>query len=233
MITLIIMGTHKQEVAGKQKDGNNNDIVVGGEETSLWKIKDQFNSDLDLDLKINEYRTIIKKLNELDKISTINNITSLKEFLSLFKRHDFEKEKKLVIEKKNKLDLWGRSFSVGKRKTSSAKIWLIKGDGLVYVNGVPMTNYFQLLKDRNSILFPFKVTDLIGKYNVWAIVRGGGHTGQSEAIAHGITKSLLVHDPSLKPILRKAKLVTRDRRSVERKKPGKAKARKSYTWVKR
>ncbi|CAJ0892868.1 13629_t:CDS:2 [Entrophospora sp. SA101] len=134
-------------------------MLVGGEETSLWKIKDQFNSDLDLDLKINEYRTIIKKLNE--------------------------------------------SFSVGKRKTSSAKIWLIKGDGLIYVNGVPMTNYFQLLKDRNSILFPFKVTDLIGKYNVWAVVRGGGHTGQSEAIAHGITKSLLVHDPSLKPILRK------------------------------
>ncbi|CAJ0910936.1 14436_t:CDS:2 [Entrophospora sp. SA101] len=154
------MGTRKQEVVGKQKDGNNNDIVVGGEETSLWKIKDQFNSDLDLDLKINEYRTIIKKLNELDKISTINNITSLKEFLR---------------------------------------------DGLVYVNGVPMTNYFQLLKDRNSILFPFKVTDLIGKYNVWAVVRGGGHTGQSEAIAHGITKSLLVHDPSLKPILRKAR----------------------------
>jgi len=87
--------------------------------------------------------------------------------------------------------------------------------------------------DREKILRPFRLTGLLGAFNVFALVRGGGMTGQSGAIAHAIAKSLAEHVPDVKIILQRSKLLRRDPRMVERKKPGRAKARKGYTWVKR
>jgi len=199
--------------------------------STLWKLKQRLDEELGLRLKTNQYRIITQKLNQLDKIIP-ETAPKLHNFLDLFRRSDPEKEKKR-LEAMKTIDQYGRAFALGKRKEAVAQVWVVEGDGHVIVNGKPAAEYFSLLKDRESILYPFQVTDLLGKYNVWTRVKGGGMTGQSDAIAHGITKALIIHNSDLKPILRAAKLVTRDTRVVERKKPGLAKARKRYTWVKR
>ncbi|KAJ3008250.1 hypothetical protein NUW54_g3225 [Trametes sanguinea] len=106
----------------------------------------------------------------------------------------------------------------------------------ILVNGMPLVDWFTAaphLIDRERVVRPFRVAGLLGAYNVFALVRGGGSTGQSGAIALGIAKALAAHVPDVEPLLRKAKLLKRDPRSVERKKTGRAKARKAYTWVKR
>ncbi|CAB4384635.1 unnamed protein product [Rhizophagus irregularis] len=199
--------------------------------STLWILKQRLDEKLGLCLKTHQYRTIIQKLNQLNII--IPEIApQLHNFLDLFRRYDLEKEKKL-LEAMKTVDQFGRAFTLGKRKEAVAQVWVVEGDGHVIVNGKPIAEYFSLMKDRESILYPFQVTDLLGKYNVWTKVKGGGTTGQADAIAHGITKALIIHDSDLKPILRAANLVTRDTRVVERKKPGLAKARKRYTWVKR
>ncbi|RIA97591.1 ribosomal protein S9/S16-domain-containing protein [Glomus cerebriforme] len=198
---------------------------------TLWKLKQHLSEELGLSLKTNQYRIIIQKLNQLNKF--IPEVApELNNYLNLFRRYDPEEEKKR-LEAMKTIDQYGRAFALGKRKEAVAQVWVVEGDGQVLVNGISASDYFSLLKDRESILYPFKVTDLLGKYNVWVKVKGGGKTGQAEAIAHGITKALIIHNHDLKPILRAANLVTRDTRVVERKKPGLAKARKRYTWVKR
>ncbi|KAL1919937.1 mitochondrial 37S ribosomal protein uS9m [Calcarisporiella thermophila] len=135
--------------------------------------------------------------------------------------------------KPQKLDNIGRAYGLGRRKEAVARVWVVEGDGQVLVNGKPLAEYFDRLTDREEVLFPFSVTGELGRYNVWCLAEGGGSTGQSQAIKLGVTRALLVHNPALKPTLRKAGCVTRDFRTVERKKPGQAKARKKYTWVKR
>lgn len=131
------------------------------------------------------------------------------------------------------VDEEGKSFTTGSRKTARAQAWLIKGNGQIFVNGVHFSEYFGLSHDREKLVVPFEATGTLGKYNVWAIVRGGGSTGQAGAISLAVSRGLVVHDPNLKPLLEEHGLLTPDIRQVERKKPGKPKARKSYTWVKR
>ncbi|GAM90793.1 hypothetical protein ANO11243_088380 [Dothideomycetidae sp. 11243] len=130
-------------------------------------------------------------------------------------------------------NVWGRARAVGRRKTSSAVVWLVEGEGDVRVNGKKLTDAFGRLHDRESAIWALKATDRIDKYNIWATVSGGGTTGQAEALTLGVAKALLVHEPALKPALRRAGCVTRDPRKVERKKAGKLKARKMPAWVKR
>ncbi|TPR02868.1 Elongation factor 1 gamma, conserved domain family protein [Aspergillus niger] len=110
---------------------------------------------------------------------------------------------------------------------------LVEGEGEVLVNGKTLNEAFPRLHDRESAVWPLRCTSRLDKYNVWATVRGGGVTGQAEAITLAVARALLVHEPALKPILRKAGVVTVDARRVERKKPGHVKARKMPTWVKR
>ncbi|CAG8598814.1 10023_t:CDS:2 [Ambispora leptoticha] len=224
--------------------------------TTLWKLKHTLEIELDITLKSSEYRKITDRLNALDLLIP-QTAPKVRQFLKLFQRdpnapsaiHDVIKEQKdktidnddntdqnenITVNgtKKNKLtlDQYGRSFATGKRKNASAQVSLIKGDGKVLINGKTLANYFLALKDREAVLYPFEVTSCIGDYNVWVIVKGGGPTGQADAIAHGIAKCLMIHNPELKSILRRANLVARDPRRVERKKPGRAKARKRYTW---
>ncbi|KZZ88236.1 40S ribosomal protein S9 [Ascosphaera apis ARSEF 7405] len=127
----------------------------------------------------------------------------------------------------------GRAFGVGRRKTSSARVWLVEGDGQVLVNGKPLTEVFPRVHTREEALWPLHSTKRIDKYNVWALTRGGGVTGQAEAMIVALAKALIVHEPALKPVLRRAGCVTTDPRQVERKKPGHLKARKKPAWVKR
>ncbi|PBK74545.1 hypothetical protein ARMSODRAFT_952203 [Armillaria solidipes] len=103
----------------------------------------------------------------------------------------------------------------------------------ILVNNLPLSQYFPKVVDRERVVYPLKVAGVLGKFNVFTIARGGGSTGQTGAIAHGIAKGLLAHDQELLTVLRKANLIKRDPRVVERKKTGLAKARKRYTWVKR
>ena len=132
-----------------------------------------------------------------------------------------------------KLDFKESKYATGRRKTSIAKVWLKKGSGKIYVNGKNYETYFTKDAHKMQILRPFQIINQSTDYDVRCHVVGGGHTGQAGAVVHGISRALLLFDTDLKPILRKEKLTTRDSRSVERKKPGRAKARKSYQFSKR
>ena len=134
---------------------------------------------------------------------------------------------------KTKLNFKDSKYSTGRRKTSIAKVWLKKGTGKIFVNGKNFENYFTRDTHKMQILRPFEIINQSTEYDVKSNVIGGGHTGQAGALVHGISRALLKFDKNLKPTLRKEKLTTRDSRSVERKKPGRAKARKSYQFSKR
>ena len=136
------------------------------------------------------------------------------------------------MEKVN-LDFKDSKYATGRRKTSIAKIWLKKGSGKIFVNGKNFEDYFKRANHKMQILRPFEVINQSTGYDVRCHVVGGGHTGQAGAMVHGISKALLLFDADLKPALRKEKLTTRDSRAVERKKPGRAKARRSFQFSKR
>ncbi|KAL1592310.1 37S ribosomal protein S9, mitochondrial [Paraconiothyrium brasiliense] len=131
------------------------------------------------------------------------------------------------------VDEWGRARGVGRRKTSSAVVWLVEGEGEVLVNGKSLSQFFGRLHHRESAVWALKATQRLDKYNMFGLVQGGGSTGQAEALTLAVAKALMVHEPALKPALRRAGCVTRDPRKVERKKTGHIKARKMPTWVKR
>ncbi|KII92833.1 hypothetical protein PLICRDRAFT_27806 [Plicaturopsis crispa FD-325 SS-3] len=236
-------------------------------------------------LNTTRYRQLIELLTEINeyyRIAVAAGETRLSESLrgiiSLYERTNKDKILAARTKKTVKFDQFGRSYTVGRRKTSSARVWIIPvqphqvvaaggvlekkvepadaavdlfvGDEgkpqsafskpavgvtstTVLVNNRPLAEYFPIAADREAVIRPLKLAGALGAYNVFTIVRGGGTTGQSGAISNGIAKGLAAHDPSIANILRKAKLVRRDPRMVERKKTGFAKARKRYTWVKR
>ena len=134
---------------------------------------------------------------------------------------------------KIKLDFKDSKYATGRRKTSIAKVWLKKGSGKIYVNGKYFEDYFTRSTHKMQILRPFEIINQSTDYDVRSKVIGGGHTGQAGALVHGISRALIKFDENLKTTLRKEKLTTRDSRSVERKKPGRAKARRSFQFSKR
>ena len=134
---------------------------------------------------------------------------------------------------KIKLDFKDSKYATGRRKTSIAKVWLKKGSGKIYVNGKEFQEYFMSENHKMQIVRPFDVLNQATEYDVRCSVKGGGHTGQAGAMVHGISKALLLFDQEFKPALRKEKLTTRDSRAVERKKPGRKKARRSFQFSKR
>ena len=140
-----------------------------------------------------------------------------------------------IIEKKPKikLDFKDSKYATGRRKKSIAKIWVKKGSGKNYVNGKLLDEYFTNNTHKMLITRPFEVINQSTSYDVKCSVSGGGHTGQAGAMVHGISKALIQFDPELKTTLKTEKLNTRDSRSVERKKPGRKKARRSFQFSKR
>ena len=140
-----------------------------------------------------------------------------------------------IIEKKPKikLDFKDSKYATGRRKKSIAKIWVEKGSGKIYVNGKLLDEYFTNNTHKMLITRPFEVINQSTNYDVKCSVSGGGHTGQAGAMVHGISKALIQFDPELKTTLKTEKLNTRDSRSVERKKPGRKKARRSFQFSKR
>ena len=124
-------------------------------------------------------------------------------------------------------------YGTGRRKTAVARVRLMAGNGAIIVNGSPFEEQFPSLEHQRVILQPLVATESTGKYNVMAKVEGGGVTGQSGAIAHGISRALVRADERFKPSLRQYGLLTRDAREKERKKPGLKRARKAPQYTKR
>ena len=134
---------------------------------------------------------------------------------------------------KLKLDFKDSKYATGRRKTSIAKIWLKKGSGKIYINGKNYEDYFKRANHKMQLLRPFEIINQPTSYDVRCNVKGGGLTGQVGAMVHGISKALLMFDSELKTTLKKEKLTTRESRSVERKKYGHRKARRSFQFSKR
>ena len=124
-------------------------------------------------------------------------------------------------------------YATGRRKTSSARIYLKKGKGKIVVNDRKLDDYFGRKVAQMLVMQPLELVDLNGKVDIDIKVKGGGSFGQAGAIRHGISRALTSFDDELRPLLKGAGLLTRDPRKVERKKPGLAKARKSKQFSKR
>ena len=134
---------------------------------------------------------------------------------------------------KIKLDFKDSKYATGRRKKSIAKIWVKKGTGKIYVNGRTMDEYFTSGAHKMQITRPFEIINQATSYDVRCSVTGGGHTGQAGALVHGIARALILFDSEFRATLKTEKLSTRDSRSVERKKPGRRKARRSFQFSKR
>jgi small subunit ribosomal protein S9 len=131
------------------------------------------------------------------------------------------------------IDEFGRAYATGKRKNAVARVWIRPGNGKVEINGRDSPVYFARPVLRMLLNQPFVVADRLGQFDVWCTVTGGGLSGQAGAVRHGISKALTHYEPGLRPILKHGGFITRDSRVVERKKYGKAKARRSFQFSKR
>mgnify|MGYP001303060134 CR=1 FL=1 len=134
---------------------------------------------------------------------------------------------------KIKLDFKDSKYATGRRKRSIAKVWVKKGSGSIYVNGMKMDKYFQRPVHQIIVTRPLEISEVRTSYDVKCSVKGGGLSGQAGAIILGISKALISQDSTLKKNLKKDKLTTRDSRVVERKKYGHRKARRSFQFSKR
>jgi small subunit ribosomal protein S9 len=139
----------------------------------------------------------------------------------------------IAITRERKVDKLGRAYATGKRKNAIARVWVKPGKGNIIINGKPSDAYFARPVLRMMINQPFKVTEREGEFDVFCTVVGSGLSGQAGAVRHGITKALCDYEPALRPALKHAGFITRDSRVVERKKYGRAKARRSFQFSKR
>ncbi|MCK5524736.1 MAG: 30S ribosomal protein S9 [Thiomargarita sp.] len=124
-------------------------------------------------------------------------------------------------------------YGTGRRKSSTARVFLRPGEGRISVNGLSLDKYFGRETSRMIVRQPLKIVDRADTFDIYVTVRGGGNSGQAGAIRHGLTRALLVYDEGFRSNLRKAGFVTRDAREVERKKVGLRKARKRPQFSKR
>ncbi|MBO6609424.1 MULTISPECIES: 30S ribosomal protein S9 [Altererythrobacter] len=135
--------------------------------------------------------------------------------------------------REQELDQYGRAYATGRRKDAVARVWLKPGTGKVTVNGRDQEVYFARPTLRLIINQPFAITEREGQYDIVATVRGGGLSGQAGAVKHGISQALTKYEPALRATVKAAGFLTRDSRVVERKKYGRAKARRSFQFSKR
>ncbi|POS82960.1 hypothetical protein EPUL_006178 [Erysiphe pulchra] len=181
-------------------------------------------------VKNTRYQQVLRILKRLNQIHPLYMPEEVKNAIQIFKRNIVKETASKVT---SPIDKLGRSLGVGRRKTATGRAWLVEGTGEVLVNGKTLAEAFGRVHDRETVIWPLKSTGRIDKYNLWCRVEGGGTTGQAEALTLAVAKALLGHEPALKPALRRAGCMTRDPRKVERKKPGRLKARKKPAWVKR
>ena len=135
--------------------------------------------------------------------------------------------------REQELDAQGRAYATGRRKDAVARVWVKPGTGKITINGRDQETYFARPTLRLIINQPFDITDRSGQYDVVATVKGGGLSGQAGAVKHGISQALSKYEPALRSTVKAAGFLTRDSRVVERKKYGRAKARRSFQFSKR
>ncbi|MCB9989237.1 MAG: 30S ribosomal protein S9 [Rhodospirillales bacterium] len=135
--------------------------------------------------------------------------------------------------REKEVDNLGRSYATGRRKDAVARVWIKPGKGVVTVNGRDQAVYFARQTQRLILNQPFLICNRVGQFDVVCTVKGGGLSGQAGAVRHGISRALEKFEPELRPSLKQAGMLTRDARTVERKKVGKHKARRSKQWAKR
>ena len=162
-------------------------------------------------------------MNEENK--DINNLSDLSKLS--------QTEESSSIEREPKIDKLGRSYSTGRRKESTARVWVKRGTGKIIINGKDMPLYFARPVLQMQLNFVFDVTERKDQFDVIATVKGGGLSGQAGAVRHGLSRALSLFEPDLRKPLKVAGMLTRDSRVVERKKYGRAKARKSFQFSKR
>jgi small subunit ribosomal protein S9 len=155
----------------------------------------------------------------------INNLSDLSQLS--------EVQESAVIVKEPKIDALGRSYATGRRKESTARVWVKRGSGKIQINGKDMNSYFARPVLQMLLNFVFEVTDRKDQFDVMATVKGGGLSGQAGAVRHGLSRALTLFEPDLRKPLKVSGMLTRDSRVVERKKYGRAKARKSFQFSKR
>ena len=142
-------------------------------------------------------------------------------------------ENEIQAARKPVIDKQGRAYGTGRRKDAIARVWVKRGSGKISINGKTLEQYFARPVLRMIINQPFAVLASEGKFDVTVTVLGGGLSGQAGAVRHGISRALDAYDPRFRPVLRKSVFMTRDSRVVERKKYGRAKARRSFQFSKR
>ena len=141
--------------------------------------------------------------------------------------------KEEIVLNEPKIDTLGRSYATGRRKESTARVWVKRGTGKISINGKEMVSYFARPVLQMQLNFVFDVTERKDQFDVIATVKGGGLSGQAGAVRHGLSRALSLFEPDLRKPLKTAGMLTRDSRVVERKKYGRAKARKSFQFSKR
>ncbi len=153
--------------------------------------------------------------------------------MALLKLKPTEVENIIPEQPKSHKDSLGRTYGTGRRKSSVARVWIKAGHGKFVVNNKELPSYFAIETLQMKIMQPFAAVEMVGKYDVFCTVKGGGHSGQAGAIQLGISRALDKFDSVYHTELRRSGLLTRDSRVVERKKYGKRKARKSTQFSKR
>ncbi|KAH9935536.1 ribosomal protein S5 domain 2-like protein [Fomitopsis serialis] len=246
----------------------------------VWQTKRDIAGRMTTPLTMTRYRRLIQLLNQLDQYRRIAEVAGVDvlsskvgDVLSVFEKANKEAILAHGRRKPVEFDEYGRTYTLGRRKTSTARVWTIavqrppevseevdaNEEPLpqiestvtsaidntppkpvqvtttnVIINNRPLVDYFPQLPDRERVILPFKIAGLVGAYNVFAIVRGGGSTGQSGAVSLGIAKALAAHPPtSSRSYAEVPKLLRRDPRMVERKKTNRRGARAAYNWIKR
>jgi small subunit ribosomal protein S9 len=155
------------------------------------------------------------------------------EALATLQKTPQEAQPQVAVPAEPKIDAQGRSYATGKRKNAVARVWIKPGTGKLLVNGREGPVYFARPVLRMIISQPFLVANRMGQFDVVATVTGGGLSGQAGAVRHGISRALTFYEPALRPTLKAGGFLTRDSRVVERKKYGRAKARRSFQFSKR
>jgi small subunit ribosomal protein S9 len=165
-----------------------------------WRTLAAYRGMVGRDVKAAKYKKIIDILDRLNCIDPQVIPEEVTNAINMYKRDTMS----AVSQKKaQEVDEYGRAHGLGRRKTSVARVVVLEGDGQVVVNGKPLASIFERIHDRESALWPLVATQRMQHYNVWANVEGGGKTGQAEALTLGIARALMVHEPALKPALRR------------------------------
>ncbi|WVW85475.1 hypothetical protein I302_107513 [Kwoniella bestiolae CBS 10118] len=224
-----------------------------------WISKEEMSTLFDIKLRTNTLRQVHELLSELNHLRHVSELSGngelvgkINEVLGRYERIYRSTSESTGNAKEEEegqgVDEFGRSYGMGRKKTSSARVWLIPSPSLlsstssektevvdseILINHIPLSQYFVRPSDRETILRPLKITGYLGAFNIFGFSRGGGMSSQASAVGLAVARALGVAKEDARDVLQADGALMRDTRMTERKKTGRAKARKGYTWVKR